>query len=261
MGGFDATEDAAQFLASLRRLRLRGDALPVASRPPDYAAAMDVQDRVVALTGAPVAGWKIGCTSKAAQEYLGIDHPFPGRVLADGLFDSPARLLDADFTQRGLECEFALMLGHDLPPSGEPHTRRSVAFAVSAVVPAIEVIESRYRDWQRVGLPSVIADNAGHGVLVRGAPRPGFPASHLDRVRATLTINGQVAAEGSGAAVLGHPLTALAWLANEVNDRGDMLRAGQIITTGTCTPYVEAPAGAEAVADFGELGRVLLRFG
>jgi len=113
MTDFDPIEDAAQFLASLRRLRMRGDALPVASRPETYDQALDVQDRIVELACAPVIGWKIGCTSRAAQDYLGIPHPFPGRVFGDTTFDSPAALPADMFTQRGI----------GLPPLSGPRSK------------------------------------------------------------------------------------------------------------------------------------------
>jgi len=261
MTDFDPIEDAAQFLASLRRLRMRGDALPVASRPETYDQALDVQDRIVELACAPVIGWKIGCTSRAAQDYLGIPHPFPGRVFGDTTFDSPAALPADMFTQRGIESEFILILKHDLPPPGEPYTGDDVASAVAAVAPAIEVIEPRYRDWLRVGLASAIADNGGHGALIRGSAKQGWPVEALDQHPVTLSVDGEQIAEGSGAEVLGHPLEALAWLANQLNARDDMLRAGQLVTTGTCTGYHEVAEGSDVIADFGELGRVMVRFG
>ncbi|MCB2102614.1 MAG: fumarylacetoacetate hydrolase family protein [Rhodobacterales bacterium] len=252
-------DGAVDILLSARRLNLRLNALPIADRPRDLATAYAVQDRLVAALGDTPVGWKVGCTSRAAQEILGIDRPFAGRLLAATTLESPARVPGAGLRLRGIEAEFGLMLGRDLTPDQAPFTRDSVADAVAAVVPCIEVVEPRYADWRRVDAPGVVADNAAHGLVVTGPVHAGWPVRDLDRHPVRLTVDGREALHGHGADALGHPLAVLAWLADHATGRGRVLAAGDLVITGMCAGHFRPPA-THAVADFGDLGRVEVTF-
>lgn len=254
--GPDPVERMAQALLAARAAGTRVEALGVVLSVED---AYRVQDIVAAGRG-PVAGWKIGCTSAMAQAYLGIEHPFAGAVHAADVHASPARLSAAAFRQRGIEGEFALRLGRDLTPADGPFDAEGLRGAVDAVIPAIEVIEPRFANWRAVGAAATIADHGAHGALVLGRPVPVDGCPDLRRASARVTIDGTVTGEGEGSAVLGDPLAALAWLANHLTGRGTVLPAGSVVSTGTCTGYVEAGPTAVVRAEFGDFGSADLSF-
>jgi 2-oxo-3-hexenedioate decarboxylase/2-keto-4-pentenoate hydratase len=251
-------ERAAAALLGARSERVRLDALPEGA-PATIEEAYRIQDAVIERLGTP-AGWKIGCTSEFAQSMLGVGEPFAGRVLAPLVFASPARIPAALLFMRGIEVEFAFRMGRDLPAAGAPYDEAAVAEAVAAVHPAIEIVDSRYHDWLAVGGPHLIADNGCHGALVLGA-EADWRGLDLAAVATELWMNGERFAGGAGRDVLGHPLRALAWLANHRAARGEALRAGDIVSTGsTCDALGWAEAGDRAEARFGGLGEVEVTF-
>jgi 2-keto-4-pentenoate hydratase len=133
---------------------------------------------------------------------------------------------------RVVEAEFAFQMGRDLPPGGARFSREEIIPAIEGVIPAIEIVDSRFESWTTIGAPSLIADNACNAAWVRGALRKNWHDLDLATQPVRVIVNGQVVREGSGSAVLGHPLNALEWLANSLALRGIGLRAGQCITTG-----------------------------
>ncbi|MEQ9813121.1 MAG: fumarylacetoacetate hydrolase family protein [Azospirillaceae bacterium] len=254
--GINPLERVAEALLAARAAGTRVAALTEVLTVDD---AYRVQDIVAAGRG-PVAGWKIGCTSAMAQAYLGIGHPFAGAVHRADIHASPARLSARAFRQRGIEGEFALRLGRDLTAADGPFDAEGLRDAVDAVIPAIEVIEPRFANWREVGAAATIADHGAHGALVLGEAVPVERCPDLRQARVRVTIDGTVTGEGEGSAVLGDPLAALAWLANHLTGRGAVLPAGAIVSTGTCTGYVEAGPEAIARAEFGPYGDVGLSF-
>ncbi|MBX6321140.1 MAG: fumarylacetoacetate hydrolase family protein [Rhodospirillaceae bacterium] len=255
-----AVERAAALLVDARRRGATIPAVPAEVRPATVDDGYRIQDEVARRLGQPVVGWKIGCTAEDQQRFLGADGPFAGRIFAPMAFGSPASLEGRRFHMRGIEAEFAFRLGRDLPAGGAPYDRAAVADAVVGVHPTIEIVNTRYDDWLKVGVPSLIADNAAHGAFVCGPAAADWRGLDLVNHRVTLWIDGREAASGTGARVLGDPLTALVWLANDRARRGDGLEAGQIVTTGTCVGFNPVGPAAEIVADHGALGRVVLRF-
>lgn len=253
-------ERAAGLLLAARRARQPIEALPDDCRPATLAEGYLAQDAFVALSGGGVAGFKIGATSPRAQAFLEIDEPFAGCVLEGDLHDSPARLSAGDFIFRLIEPEFAFCLGRALPPRAQGYTREEAADAVATLHPAIELVTSGLRDWRRQGAASLIADNGVDGGLVLGPACADWRGLDLPRHEVTLRVNGEPAGSGVGGNALGGPLTALAWLVDHRTRRGLGLEAGQVVTTGVVTEFVELDAGDEAVADFGPLGEVRLAF-
>ena len=139
------------------------------------------------------------------------------------------------------------------------HTIESIAACIDAVIPAIEVVDYRYVAWT-IGALQVAADNAIHGAWVYGATAHRLAALDLAAAGVTVRRNGDVETTGSGAAVLGHPLTVMAWLADELPRFGLQLRAGDVVTTGVTTGVFEATAGDEIEAVFEGIGSVSVRF-
>lgn len=252
--------EAARLLTEARFDRRR---IPGIQPPDDTREAYRQQEAVVdawlARLGGRLAGYKIACTNAIAQRHLGTDGPFYGRLFSATIFGSPARLDAASYFMRVLEPEFGFRMGADLPAREGGYTRDDVAAAVECVMPAIEVVDSRYNEWTKAGVQQLIVDNACHAAWVKGVETRGFGDLSTHPVR--LLVNGREVASGTGAAVLGHPLNALTWLANRLGEYGAGLRAGDEITTGVCTDIAFGEAGDRIVADFGSLGTVEVEFG
>ena len=253
--GPDVDRTAAALITAWRN----HEAVP--TLPPELIpAALDdayaVQERMVAAMGTDLAGWKIGATSPASIAAKGLEEPVWGRLLHHLIQQSPAHVaMDGLFTPH-LEAEFAFRMAADLPARGEPYSAEEVAQAVATLYPAIEVADSRMADWRSCSGAATVADNVCHGAAVLGAEVPDWRGLDLTAAAVEVYLNGTSAANGSGARVYGHPLTALAWLANDLNKRGRALAADDLVLTGTCVPLRPMGRGDIGVADFGDLGRV-----
>jgi len=254
---------AATTIAAARRNRTRLAALDDATVPRDEAEGYRVQralhDLMLPVNGA-LAGYKIGCTSAVMQRYLDIPHPCSGGVFVRGVRDSGVTLPAAEYLQVGVECEIAVRLARDLPVSAAPFTQQSVADAIEAYHPAIEIVDDRYVKWETMGAPTLVADDFFAAGCVLGPPLPCAAAPDLLAVQGRAIINGVEAGRGSGADVLGHPHNALAWLANHLAGQGRGLHAGQIVLTGSLVKTVWLKAGDRVVMELDGLGRVEARF-
>lgn len=254
---------AAELIAAARRTRVPLAALPSALAPRHEADGYRIQTTVHDILGreqGPLAGYKIGCTSPVMQQYLGIPHPCGGGVFASCVQTSGVALNHRDFVRVGVECEIAVRLGRDLDAGLAPFTAETVAEAIEAYHPAIEIVDDRYADWSTLGAPTLIADDffAAGCVLGEAVLRSRAPA--LATVVGRAILNGAEAARGTGADVLGHPHNALAWLANHLAARGSMLRVGEIVLTGSLVKTLWLDAGDEVTMDLSGLGSVSARF-
>lgn len=235
--------------------RTRIDALPPNCRPADRAAGYSAQQEIVAYSGQPVVGWKIAATSAAGQKHIGVDAPLAGPLLADRVLENGAAVpLDGNI-MRVAEAEFAFKFRTALPKRKHPYTQTEVLAEVESLHPAIEIPDSRYNDFARVGAPQLIADTACSCWFVLGpATNADWRARDLAGHTVTAMLNGQATATGTGANVLGDPRIALTWLVNELRTFGDGITAGQFVTTGTCVIPVPVAPGDRFRADFGEFG-------
>jgi 2-keto-4-pentenoate hydratase len=253
-------EEAVELLIAARGDHRRLDAFPPSCRPERFEDGHAVQEAFVKAWSVPVAGYKIGCTSLEAQKMLGSPGPFPGRVFAPVLLKSPAKVAAKAFHRLGVEPEFAFTMARDLPARPARYAREEVADAVAAVHGAIELVDSRWTDWIKAGIASIVADNGANGGLVLGPALADWRGIDLAKAKAALRFDDRLIAEGTGAAVLGNPLDALAWLANHLSARGYGLKAGDAVTTGTVASINFAEPGMHVTADFGAIGKVELRF-
>jgi len=255
---------AAQIIATARRNRARLQSLPAGLAPRDEAEGYRIQravhDLLLPYAGAKV-GYKIGCTSAVMQQYLNIPHPCGGGVFARGVHASGASLQARDYVRVGVECEIAVRLGHDLPPAQAPFTAETVARAIGAYLPAIEIVDERYANWQTLGAATLVADDFFAAGCVLGKPVAQSAAPDLLSVVGRAIVNGTEAGKGTGADVLGHPHNPLAWLANHLAQEGRGLRAGQIVLTGSLVKTIWLDAGATVTMDLSGLGAVEVRFG
>lgn len=262
------TAAAARAAAMLNDVRTSGapmEALPSDLTPADAEDAYRIQEAGVAgvldVAGGGVSvGRKVGATNPTAQEMLGVSEPFQAQLLSPFVLDSPAEIPADDMFMRVMEVEFAFRMGGETTTDGAPYDADSVRPLIAAVVPAIEIVDSRFTDWTSVGGLSVIADQGGGGRWVKGAEITDFAALDFAGYPVSISIDGALRESGTGAAVLGSPLNSLAWLANHLAARGQTLKAGEYVTTGSCTRPFPAAKGETAVADFGDLGQVSVRF-
>lgn len=207
--------------------------------------------------GAKVVGHKVGLSSKAMQEMMGVDEPDYGHLLDDMQVYEDQPVKSANYLYPRVEVEVGFILADDLPGAG--CTEEDVLAATAAFAQAIELIDTRITNWQ-IKLCDTIADNASSAGWVLGEARVSPKDIDIRNIDAVLKNNGEVVAEGRSDAVLGNPVTAVAWLARKVESFGVRLKAGDIVLPGSCTRAIDAPAGSDFVADFAGLGSVHLRF-
>jgi 2-keto-4-pentenoate hydratase len=253
-------KQAADILWSAWQEKRLLEALPDDCRPHSLEEGYAIQDTLAALHGGEVIGWKIAATSANGQRHIGVSEPLGGRLFAKFCHPDGARLPAGPLHMRVAEAEFAFRLAKDLPPRANPYATAEVMAAVDTLHLAIEVPDSRYRDFARVGAPQLAADDSCACFFVLGAEAVGWRDVDLAAHPVVGYKNGAVAERGSGANVLGDPRVALAWLANDRAGRGDGLKAGHIVTTGTCIKPVLIWPGDQVVADFGSLGQVRAEF-
>lgn len=207
--------------------------------------------------GRLIRGHKVGLSSKAMQEMMGVDEPDYGHLLDDMFVFEDDEVDTAALCFPRVEVEVGFILGSPLPAPG--CNAADVLRATEYVVPAIEIIDSRIRDW-KIGLCDTIADNASSCRVVLGARATRIDQVDLRTVGATLRRNGAVIATGSTGAVLGNPVTAVAWLANKVHAFGVRLEAGHVVLPGSCTRAYDVAPGDNIRADFDTLGGVSINF-
>jgi 2-keto-4-pentenoate hydratase len=231
--------------------------LPAAFRPATRREGYAVQALLEPRSTAPLAGWKIAATSSAGQAHIGVDGPLAGRLLAERVLPNGSALALGHNRMRVAEVEFAFRMGCDLPPRAETYSVDEVVAAVATLHPAIEIPDSRYMDFVHAGGPQLIADNAcAHWFVLGDATQADWRAHDLSRYPVRGEVSGLPDAQGSGANVLGDPRVALTWLANELSGLGITLRAGQVVTTGTCVIPMSIAPGVTVSGDLGLFGTV-----
>ena len=214
-------------------------------------AVQEINTRFWQAQGRRIVGRKAGLTAKAVQTQLGVDQPdfgvlFDDMRVADGGILDPGRAI-----QPKAEAEIAFVLGADLP---DPQTgNNAVMAAIAGVHAAIEIVDSRIADW-RITFADTVADNGSSAFFVLADV--GKPLAGLDIWTAgmVMQINGETVSLGVGAAALGHPLNAAAWLARTLAARGEPLRAGDVVLAGALGPMVALTPGDHVVAHVGGLG-------
>ncbi len=203
--------------------------------------------------GRAITGYKVGLTSRAMQQQLGVDEPDYGILVAGMNDESGVELHLADYIAPRLEPEIAFTLRHDL--RGPGLSVADVTAAVGEVVGVLEIIDSRIEGW-RIRLADTIADNASSAGVVVGITRLPLTEVDLEGLEVALQVDGTTVASGRGADVMGSPLNALAWVANRLGEFGVPLHAGTIVLPGSVCAAVPLTPGTRVHADFGVLGQV-----
>ena len=231
--------------------------LPGDCRPESLDDGYGIQRAVARRSGSGTIGWKLAATSRAGQAHIGVDAPLAGRLLESKAYRDGDCIPAGPLHMAVAEAEFAFRLGRDLPSGGAPRTADEVMAAVDALHVAIEIPDSRFEDFASAGAPQLAADTACAEYFVLGPAAPDMWRSvDLASHPVVFRVNGADVSTGTGANVLGDPRIALAWIANDRAARGEPLRAGEVVTTGTCVTPAAVGPGDEMVADFGPLGTV-----
>ena len=246
----DAISAAVDRLALAQQTRVPCAAVRDLIGTDDLPAAYAVQQGLVERRlagGARVVGRKIGATSKAVQDQLGVDQPDFGYLLHDMDVSQDAPISMRTLVQPRVEAEVAFVLAADVDLPEDEITLEAVRERVEVALPALAIVASRIENWD-IGFTDTVADNASSGLFVVGDA--GRPLSEVEpvEVEMTLSINGEVRSSGNGAACLGDPLEALRWLAVQCARFGDPLRAGHLVLSGALGPFVPFAAGDTVVA-------------
>ena len=253
-------DELAADLAQAERSREPIVPLTVAYPDIDIVDAYEIQlinIRQRVAEGARVLGHKVGLSSKAMQQMMGVDEPDYGHLLDEMQVFEHTPVHTGRYLYPRVEVEVGFILADDLP--GADCTEDDVLSATEALVPSIELIDTRITDW-KIKLCDTIADNASSAGFVLGEARVSPADVDVQMIEAVLTRNGDLVAEGRSDAVLGNPVTAVAWLARKVESFGVRLKKGDIVLPGSCTRAIDVRAGDEFVADFAGLGAVRLSF-
>jgi 2-keto-4-pentenoate hydratase len=250
----DAVPAAVERLAQAQETRVPCAPVRDLIGTEDLAAAYAVQQGLVRRRlagGATVVGRKIGATSEAVQNQLGVDQPDFGYLLSD-MDVSDAQSPGGPISMRSLlqprvEAEVAFVMARDVDLDEDDITLESVRGCVEVALPALEIVDSRIEGWD-IEFTDTVADNASSGLYVVGRDGRALDELVPRDVVMSLTVNGEERSAGTGAACLGDPLAALRWLAVQCHRFGDPLRTGQVVLSGALGPFVPFASGDEVVA-------------
>lgn len=256
---------AAHTLLRAERTRTQMGLLSLAHPGMGMDDAYRVQKALVDLKlaeGRRQIGWKIGLTSRAMQDALGIDIPDSGVLLDDMVFEHGGEVPKGRFIQPRVEVEIAFVMKADL--AGEV-SRDEVLAATDHVCPSLEILDTRIlrqdpATGQARSIVDTISDNAANAGLVLGPARHAPDALDLRWIGAIVARDGVVEETGLGAGVLNDPVEGIVWLARRLAEYGEAIRAGQVVLSGSFIRPVEAPAGSRFHADFGPFGKVSICF-
>lgn len=255
-----AIEKAAALLWRTRMAGHQLDAIPEDCRPRSLDDGYRIQDAMTARAGKNVVGWKVAATTEAGRRRMGISEPLAGRLFDGFVLSDGARLNAGPMIMRVAEPEFAFRLGRDLLPRAIPYSADDVLNAVTDFHLAIEVPDARVAHFSDVGAPCTVADDSFAGWVILGPQVAGWRNLDLPSRAVRALRDGTLAAENRGQDALGDPIQALLWLAQDRAKRGDGLKSGDIVITGTRVAPVPIHPGDRMVFEFPDLGDVRVAF-
>ena len=235
--------------------------LPEDCVPQSYKEAYDIQEKLVNRYLAEdknnlLIGKKIGCTNKAAQIQLNINESFFGNMFSNNISKSNCVINSENYFSPFVEPEFSFIMKNELDILKAPYKPEIVCESISAVLPSIELVDSRFEDWTSVGVKNLIADNAVHAHWIYGDEINNLNSIDFNNHPVDLFINGNLIDKGNSNNVMGNPINSLTWLINNLALSGKSLPKNSYISTGTCTPAIPVQKGDKVMADFGKLGNV-----
>lgn len=204
----------------------------------------------------PRAGYKIGATTEPMRQLLRVNQPVAGEIFAQTVHEDRVALSLDDFVKPGIETEIAVRLEAEILPENAPYDRESIAAYVDLLMPSIEIVDNRYEDFTTAGAATFASDNNFNAAIVLGGPVSAWRDLDLSNLRARTLIDGHEVASALSSQLMGHPLDALAWLANRYAELGRPLEAGHFVSLGTITPvqWIDRPCSVHIdIEDIGEL--------
>jgi 2-keto-4-pentenoate hydratase len=220
-----------------------------------YQIQFEVFDRLSAAGRDDVVGHKLGLVSEAKQEQLGIPEPIFGYVAHETVLENEPIPTD-DMIAPRIEAEIGVVLDEDLEP---PVTTTDVLTATRAVVPVVEILESRFQGWAIPSAQDVIADLTSAGKVIVGEQHRDVTDLDLKMEGVAVSVNGEVEATGIGADIMGNPARPVAWLAERLDDVDDHLRAGELVMTGGISAAIDIEPGDVYHVEFSNLGSMEIR--
>lgn len=245
----------AQAIASHRLSLSRLPAQTGLSENQGYAMQAEV-NRLLSEQLGPVAGYKIGATTEPMRQLLRVKEPVAGEVFARTVHSHGAALNLSDFLAPGIETEIAVRLEAEVPPEHAPYDRETIAAYVDVLMPSIEIVDNRYEDFTTAGAATFAADNNFNAAIVLGDAIHAWRDIGLDKLQARTFIGGDLVAAAQSSQLMGHPMDALAWLANRYARLGRPLEAGHFVSLGTITPVQWIERACEVRIEIEEIGQL-----
>jgi 2-keto-4-pentenoate hydratase len=227
-------DQAARHLLAARKAKTAGPCIPESYRPADTDSALAIQERVLELLGETVGGWKCG-----------VPNPLTGPILAAIPASAILRSLPCAVpgAKGQIEPEIAFVIAHDLPPRATPYSDAEIRAAIRESRMVLELITTRYADKASATPPEILADAYNHHGLLIGPVIPNALDHPLERLHVTIRTAAGALYDNERGHPSGHPMKAFTWLVHFLNGRGQGLKAGEIVTTGSYAGIVEAPLG------------------
>lgn len=222
--------------------------------------AYRIQMEVVKLKqqhGLKIIGKKIGLTGKAIREQIGVFEPDYGIITSEGLLMDGGELMMQDFIAPRIESEIAFVLSRDITKDMYPVMASDIIAATRGVMPALEIVDSRIKDW-KIKIQDTVSDAASYAAIVLGSKLTPLSDLDLDVIGMAAYKNGELVSSGSSAAVMGNPINAMVWLANKLLSLGVELKAGEVILSGSFTPVFDIKKGDAIHVKFDRIGSVSL---
>ena len=262
--GQDATKEASDLLISHWQKGTTLLELPEKLRPAESADGYAIQQHVLRLTSKPLFGWKIAATSTAGQQHINVTRPLAGHILDERVTRSGEPVSLGANRMVVAELEFVFRMGTTARPRSQPYSTSEAMELVDGLFLGVEVPDSRYEDFTKVGAAQLIADNACADRFVIG-PEVTKDWRNQDLAAHVVTgwkknDQGFAVRAGAGKEVLGDPKIALTWIVNELSDHGMELEKGQYVTTGTCVVPIPVKPGDVVVGDYGDFGTIEVPF-
>jgi 2-keto-4-pentenoate hydratase len=252
-----AARRAAEALLAEHKANQRFKSLGPPAAPATISDAYDIQEQYVTLLRGEhgdAVGYKVGLTSATMQAFCRIDHPIAGVVLASRLHRSGTTVRRSDFGRLGLEFEIAVRIESDVPVTSMPHTAETIRPHIDGVCAAVELVDDRNADYASLDVRSLVADNSWNGGIVLSEFATTWP--DLESVLGRATNDRVAIGEGYGRDILGHPFNSVAWLATQLASRGENLKAGQVVMTGSVMKTVFPSEDANYRFDLERIGFV-----
>ncbi|MBT3700493.1 MAG: sulfate adenylyltransferase [Alphaproteobacteria bacterium] len=257
-------KEAAAFIGEHRVAQQAFNSLPDGTNPESFDDAYDIQWAVhdwFSQQGEEYGGWKVGVTSTTMQAYMKMTTPSMGRVRRNLVARNHGDLDRSQYCSPGIELEIVVRLGKDIEPRAEPWTRQDLEGHIAALMPGFEVVDDRYMGILDMPAITLVADDFCNAGCVLGDEVNDWQNLDLEAIEGTMVVNGTETSVGHGRDVLGHPLEALAFVANTMGGYGKTLKAGEFIMLGSLVKTAWLDKGESATGEIKGLGRVSLAFG